>query len=106
MSLKGLSERALLLLRLVASRTDRDWGTGEVRRFYVPGARTEYVTLPGGKLVDIDVGGSGDAMALKALERRGLIEPRRTAAYSYALTEEGRLALTRLDEQEEGGAVP
>lgn len=95
---KRLSDRALLLLRLVASRTDRDWGTGEVRRYFVPNARTMYLTLPTREVVSVSVGGSGDAAALKSLERRGLIEPKPVAAYAYALTEEGHLFLARLDE--------
>jgi len=73
-----LSKRAKELLLLIDKRTDRDWDTGVVRRYFVPLCRD-------------NVSGSGDARCLRSLETKGLIEPMKLLAYSYAITEEGRL---------------
>lgn len=95
---KKLSERAVLLLRLVADRTDRDWSTGEVKRYFVPQHDAAYLELPSGDVVSVWVHGGSDAAVFRSLERRGFVEPRPVAPYSYALTEEGHLFLTKLDE--------
>ena len=73
-----LSKRAKELLLLVDKRTDRDWDTGQIRRYFVPLCRD-------------NVSGAGDARCLQSLEAKGLIEPMKLVAYSYAITEEGRL---------------
>lgn len=97
---KKLSERAVLLLRLVADRTDRDWSTGEVKRYFVPQHDPSYLQLPSGEVVSVWVHGGSDAAAFRSLESRGLIQDKSgpCGRYCYALTEEGHLFLTKLDE--------
>jgi len=73
-----LSDRAKELLLLVDKATDRDWDTGAIKRYFIP-------------LVRDNVSGPGDARCLKSLEDKGLIEPMKLVAYSYAITEAGRL---------------
>ena len=92
MAPKKLSERALILLAVIDNHTDRDWTTGEIRLFYVPGVSAVYVTV-GGEDRRIFVSGSGDARILTMLRDRGLIERPKTSLRSdfvYAITEDGR----------------
>ena len=85
---KKISERAQLLLYFVDDSTIRDWGTGELKRYFVPGFGM-YHYFNNGKSDFTYISGSGDANILKSLERRGYIEKQPAADYSYALTEEG-----------------
>jgi hypothetical protein len=102
---RGLSERALILLKVVDDHTDRDWSTGEIRLFYVPRTAPHYVNVRGQETA-VHVSGAGDVAAFKALVRRGLIERPRTAMrsdYLYAITEDGRRVLEDHREMFPGG---
>lgn len=93
-----LSERASLLLWIVAKNTERNWETGELSRFFLPHAK-QYFYNDNGKQTWTYISGAGDANALKGLERKGLIEIPKTnilGGYIYALTEDGLLALEEL----------
>jgi hypothetical protein len=91
--MRRLSPRAELLLWIVGQNTERDWSTGELKRFFVPHASQYfYRPSPDKPLGYTYISGSGDANALKGLARRGLIERPRTSLsgeYIYALTEDG-----------------
>lgn len=92
-----LSERALILLKIVDDKTDRNWVTGELYLFFVPSIGAYYVNLRG-KEVRTHVSGAGDARAFKALEARGLIERPKTSMrgdYIYAITEAGRIEIEK-----------
>ena len=73
-----LSCRAKELLLLIDHKTDRDFSSKTIDRYYIP---------IGGD----GVWGAGDANCLRGLERKGLIERMPVGDYSYAITEEGRL---------------
>jgi len=104
--MKKLSDRAKLLLRLVASRTVRD-STGKLERFLylAPGRDSFYVEFdyPGkthaGELGLNFIVGGGDYRSLQALIGRGLIEvpPNSGALDFYALTQAGQDYLKELD---------
>jgi len=100
---KKLSERAKVLLWIVAEHTERDWETGELHRFFVPQSDAYFVRR-NGRMDSSYVSGSRDANALKGLERAGLIERPKTSLpnkYVYALTEDGLLAVEQLRESGE-----
>mgnify|MGYP000928070786 CR=1 FL=1 len=85
-----LSERALLLLRLIDENTEQDWSTGQLHRYWVPSDKAYYVTWYKGPIC---VGGGSDAAVLRSLARKGLIERPRGCTipnpYAYAVTEDG-----------------
>jgi hypothetical protein len=90
-----LSERALILLKIVDDHTDRDLSTGEIRLFYVPRVSPHHVNLRGQE-IQVHVSGAGDARAFRALEHRRLVERPKTSMfgdYLYAITAEGRRVL-------------
>ncbi len=93
-----LSDRAIVLLKIVDEATDKDWASGKLSRYFVPQPPmfgTYFFTFRGKKF-DTMVSGSGDANALKGLERKGLIERPRNCPlgpYCYAITEEGRILM-------------
>jgi hypothetical protein len=93
-----VSERAKILLLIVAQHTDRDWSSGEVKSFFVPNPGGYYVN---GK--QHFVSGAGDAKILRTLQLKGLIERPKTSLpnkYIYALTEDGLLVTQGIDETE------
>ena len=99
-----LSERAKSLLMLIDQNTERN-PDGELKRFWVPSAYTQYFYI-GKELSEIWVQGSGDANALKGLERKGLIKRPNTQLpnkFVYAITEDGRLAIEQMQER---GTLP
>ena len=90
-----LSPRASMLLALIRARTDKDWTTGELRRYWVPSAYPEYID---GQAEPVFVRGAGDMACLKSLEAKYLIRhPRNTphTVSAYEITEDGLLALER-----------
>lgn len=92
----NLSYRAQILLRIVDAATEMDWTTGELHKYFVPTA--DPVVLDGDRVY---VGGGGDAAIFRSLAKSALIErPRGCASsnpYCYAITEQGRIALSHLD---------
>ncbi len=97
--MKKLSHRAKLLLWIVYEHTDKDWSTGELKRFFVPSA---YPYSVPGLDYGTTVSGSGDAAILRSLERTGLIERPRTnlsQKYVYAITEEGLMMVESYREE-------
>lgn len=93
MSNGQLSDRAAILLCLINDHTERG-EDGKLTGFWVPRASRYGQTCPmlGGRIY---VSGSGDAGALRALERRGLTRRREVSAYSYSVTEDGILHIER-----------
>lgn len=93
-----LSDRAAILLCLICDFTDRGEDNSRLRGYWIPSAERwgqQSATL-GGR---IHVSGSGDAGALRALERRGLImRPSGASSFAYAITEDGVLTIERLRE--------
>lgn len=85
-----LSDRARVLLLAVYEETDRDWTSGELRSYFVPSPRGNWVE----SLRDHIMVQGTDAQILKSLHRKGLTEQttrmrENVHAYSYALTEDG-----------------
>lgn len=74
-----VSPRALALLAIIDSKTERD-ASGKLLRYYLP-------------IYGDGVSGSGDARALKSLETKGLIRAEGRTRYSFSITEAGRTAL-------------
>jgi hypothetical protein len=72
-------------------RTPTDWATGKRKAFWIPpnGYKTDWME---DFQANLYVSGSGDAAALRSLERRGLTEPQKLVAYAYAITEDGHKA--------------
>ena len=97
-----VSKRGSMLLQLIDARSDVDWSTGKVERFWVPRAGTERVDRGRDlSLLEVHVSGSGDMRALKALERAGLIRrPKTTIDIAYVVTEDGRVEVERIREAE------
>jgi len=103
-----LSTRAKELLLLIDCHCKKDWGTGDEKRFWVPSAYHQYITVDSniqrnhdllrimGVAYDQWVSGAGDAASLKSLERKRLIEPRKLQKYAYMMTEEGRCVVEDL----------
>lgn len=87
-----LSYRAQCLLLLVASKTEKDWTTGDVKSYYVPSPNPEYCGLK----EPVCVHGGGDARIFKSLVSRGLMERPRGCAGGFAITEEGHLEAEKL----------
>lgn len=95
-----MSQAASLLLRLIDQKTERD-ASGNLTRYWCPQEKPEYVRLRNGRRIDgvsdqesIRPWGMGDASALRSLATKGLIvRPRSTqlGAYTYAITEAGRI---------------
>lgn len=87
---KKLSPTAERLLGFVREATRRD-EHGDLVSFFVP--RTTPIREVFGTLIKSGhgyvVGGSGDANALRALERVGLIKRCRSESYWYEVTEAG-----------------
>lgn len=87
-----LSPRALLLLQLVADKTQVvKSGSREIRLFFFPNEQKMWSET----LKDfIPVGGAADAAILRGLEKNGLIEPaNKNLRYSFYITAAGRTAL-------------
>ncbi len=88
---RKMKPRTRILLRLVDQRTEFK-PDGSLARYFVPNVYEEHVGSD-----RILVSGSQDANALRGLERAGLVTPmRRTGAYSYAITAEGRAVVAVL----------
>lgn len=98
--MKKISERAMWLLWCIGQATERNWETGELHRYFVPSAKM-YHYRDNGHQESTYISGNGDAKSLKALESRGLIEPKSIADYAYALTEDGLMYIenNRLNER-------
>lgn len=90
-----LTDRQLILLKIIDEATDKDWGSGELRSFFLPKASAYYLDFRG-KHIDTFISGSGDAAVLKKLERLGLIKRPKTNLpnkYVYEVTEEGHCVI-------------
>lgn len=91
--MKRLSDRAAILLCLINDHTTRG-DDGRLISFWIPSADRWGQACPtlGGR---IHVSGSGDAGALRAIERRGFALRQKVGSFSYAVTEDGVLHVER-----------
>lgn len=103
---KKLSTTALGLLLAIYESTehqDGDWAK-PLSRFWTPGVRWGSVRLTSDAarelhIEKINVGGAGDASALRGLLSRGLIVvASKHIPHAYAVTEDGLLAIEKLRE--------
>lgn len=99
--MKKLSERAQAILGIIRERTVID--DGVVKQFFVP-PDTFCYTVYGEPLKNpIFISLAGDAMIIRALERRGLVQMRpNLGPYACACTEDGILEYERIAQKRRG----